>query len=207
MRVHAVPATVTVPRDAQLADVVFADDRANGDFVLFQRRSAGSWRPVMARQFAADVRDLAAGFLAAGIQPGERVALLAATSYEWTLVDYALWTVAAVPVPIYETSSAEQVRWVLEDAGPVAVVVEREAHRHLVEEAADGLPGPVQVWQIGGGLDRLREDGLDVDDAQLRERRLAVSVDDLATIIYTSGTTGRPKGCMLSHGNLLYEAR
>ncbi|MBO0817072.1 MAG: long-chain fatty acid--CoA ligase, partial [Actinobacteria bacterium] len=208
MRVHTVPATLTVPPDAQLADVVFAADRANGDLVLFQRRSADGWRPVTARQFAADVRGLAAGFLAAGIQPGERVALLAATSYEWTLVDYALWTVAAVPVPIYETSSAEQVRWVLEDAGPVAVVVEHETHRRLTEDAADGLSGPLQVWQIGGGgLDRLREDGRDVDDAQLRERRRAVSGDDLATLIYTSGTTGRPKGCMLSHGNLLYEAR
>jgi long-chain acyl-CoA synthetase len=208
MRVHAVPSPVTVAPDAQLADVVFADDRVNGDMVLFQRRSADGWRPVSARQFAADVRSLAAGFLAAGIQPGDRVALLAATSYEWTVVDYALWTVGALPVPIYETSSAEQVRWVLEDAGPVAAVVERETHRRLVEDVAAGLSGPLQVWQIdGGGLDRLREDGRDVDDAQLRERRRAVSADDLATIIYTSGTTGRPKGCMLSHGNLLYEAR
>ncbi|MEV1168441.1 AMP-binding protein [Nonomuraea sp. NPDC049784] len=208
MRTYAVPAPITVAPDAQLADVVFADDRVNSDMVLFQRRSAGSWRPVTARQFAADVRSLAAGFLAAGIQPGDRVALLAATSYEWTLLDYALWTVAALPVPIYETSSAEQVRWVLEDAGPVAVVVERETHRRLVEGVAEGLSGPLQVWQIGGGgLDRLREGGLDVDDAQLRERRRMVSADDLATIIYTSGTTGRPKGCMLSHGNLLHEAR
>jgi long-chain acyl-CoA synthetase len=208
MRVHAVPATITVAPDTQLADAVFADDRANGELVLFQQRSAGGWRPVTSRQFAADVRSLAAGFYAAGIQPGERVALLAATSYEWTLVDYALWTVGAVPVPIYETSSAEQVRWVVEDAGPVAVVFESETHRRILEEVAGGLSGPLRVWQIGdGGLDRLREDGLDVDDAQLRERRRAVSADDLATIIYTSGTTGRPKGCMLSHGNLLYEAR
>ncbi|UBU10568.1 AMP-dependent synthetase/ligase [Nonomuraea gerenzanensis] len=208
MRVHTNPAPVTVAPDTQLADVVFADDRANGDIILFQRRTAGGWRPVTARQFAADVRSLAAGFLAAGIQPGDRVALLAATSYEWTLLDYALWTVAALPVPIYETSSAEQVRWVLEDAGPVAVVVEHDSHRRLVEDVAEGLSRPPRVWQIdGGGLDRLREDGRDVDDAQLRERRRAVSADDLATIIYTSGTTGRPKGCMLSHGNLLHEAR
>jgi long-chain acyl-CoA synthetase len=208
MGVHADSVTITVAPDAQLADVVFADDRVDGDLVLFRRRSAGDWQPVTARQFAADVRGLAAGFVAAGIQPGDRIALLAATSYEWTLVDYALWTVAAVPVPIYETSSAEQVRWVLEDAGPVAVVVERETHRRLVEDAAEGLSGSRQVWQIdGGGLDRLREDGLGVNDAQLRERRREATADDLATVIYTSGTTGRPKGCMLSHGNLLYEAR
>jgi len=208
MGVPAVPTPITVGPDAQLADVVFADHRANSDLVLFQRRSAGSWRPVTAAQFAADVRSLAAGFLAAGVQPGQGVALMAATSYEWTLVDYALWTVAAVPVPIYETSSAEQVRWVLEDAAPVAVVVERETHRRLVEDVAEGLPGTLQVWQIdGGGLDRLREEGRGVDDAQLHGRRRAVRADDLATIIYTSGTTGRPKGCMLSHGNLLYEAR
>jgi len=207
MRVHAVPATVTVAPAAQLADVVFAGDRMNSDRVLFQRRSADGWRPVTARQFAADVRGLAAGFLAAGIQPGERVALMAGTSYEWMLVDYALWTVAAVPVPIFETSSAEQVRWVLEDAGPVAVVVERESHRRLVEDVAGGMSAPLRVWQMGDGLDRLREDGLGVDDARLQERRESVSADDLATIIYTSGTTGRPKGCMLSHHNLLYEAR
>ncbi|WP_431918008.1 AMP-dependent synthetase/ligase [Nonomuraea jabiensis] len=208
MHTYAVPAPITVAPDAQLADVVFAEERVNGDLVLFRRRSAGGWRPVTARQFAADVRSLAAGFLAAGIQAGDRVALLAATSYEWTVVDYALWTVAALPVPIYETSSAEQVRWVLEDAGPVAVVVERETHHRLVEDVAAGLSKPLRVWQIdGGGLDRLREGGRDVDEAQLRERRRAVSAGDLATIIYTSGTTGRPKGCMLSHGNLLYEAR
>lgn len=208
MRVHAAPAPVTVAPDTQLADVVFSDDRVNGDMVLFQRRSAGGWSPVTARRFAADVRGLAAGFLAAGIQPGDRVALLAATSYEWTLLDYALWAVAALPVPIYETSSAEQVRWVLEDAGPVAVVVQNETHRRLVEEAAEDLLRPPRVWQIdGGGLDRLREGGHGVDDTQLRERRRMVSAGDLATIVYTSGTTGRPKGCMLSHGNLLHEAR
>ncbi|MFB4268425.1 AMP-dependent synthetase/ligase [Nonomuraea sp. GTA35] len=208
MRVNTAPAPMTVAPDAQLADAVFADERANSDLVLFQRRSAGGWRPVTARQFAADVRSLAAGFLAGGIQPGDRVALLAATSYEWTVVDYALWTVAALPVPIYETSSAEQIRWVLQDAGPVAVVAEHEEHRRLVDDASEGLPGPPRVWQIdGGGLDRLREGGRDVDDAQLRERCRMVSADDLATIVYTSGTTGRPKGCMLSHGNLLYEAR
>ncbi|QYC45172.1 Long-chain-fatty-acid--CoA ligase FadD15 [Nonomuraea coxensis DSM 45129] len=208
MRVSAIPAPTTVAPDTQLADVVFADDRVNGDLVLFRRRSDGGWRPVTAGRFAADVRGLAAGFIAAGIQPGDRVALLAATSYEWTLADYALWTVAAVPVPIYETSSAEQIRWVLEDAGPVAVVVEHETHRRLVEDASEGLPRPPRVWQIdGGGLDRLREAGRGVDDVRLRERRRTVSADDLATIVYTSGTTGRPKGCMLSHGNLLYEAR
>ncbi|WP_228010750.1 AMP-dependent synthetase/ligase [Nonomuraea phyllanthi] len=208
MPVYAIPAPIAIAPDTQLADVVFADDRVNGDLVLFKRRSDDGWRPVTARRFAADVRSLAAGFLAAGIQPGDRVALLAATSYEWTLADYALWTVAAVPVPIYETSSAEQIRWVLEDAGPVAAVVEHETHRRLVEDASEGLPRQPQVWQIdGGGLDRLREDGRGVDDARLRERRRTVSVDDLATIVYTSGTTGRPKGCMLSHGNLLYEAR
>src|SRR5690349_10835813 len=139
MHVHSVPATIAIAPDAQLADVVFHDDRVNSDLVLFQRRLADSWRPVTARQFAIEVHDLAAGFLAAGIQPGDRVALLSATRYEWTLVDYALWTVAAVPVPIYPTSSAEQIRWVLEDAGPVAVVVEHETHRRLVETAASGL--------------------------------------------------------------------
>ncbi|TDC09026.1 hypothetical protein E1267_08515 [Nonomuraea longispora] len=150
MRVHAVPAPMTVASDARLADVVFASDRVDSDMALFRRRSTGGWRPVTARRFAADVRSLAAGFLAAGIQPGDRIALLAATSYEGTLVDYALWTVAAPPVPIYETSSAEQVRWVLQDAGPVAAVVEHET-RHRAEDRHGGA-APAR----GRGPDRRR---------------------------------------------------
>ncbi|MBO0728531.1 MAG: AMP-binding protein [Acidimicrobiaceae bacterium] len=208
MRTHSVPATITVAPGARLTDAVFAEDRTNGSLVLFQRQTADGWQPVTAKQFAADVRALAAGFIAAGIQPSDRVALLATTSYEWTLVDYALWTAGAVTVPIFETSSAEQVRWVLEDASPVGVVVEADKHRQTVEQVSDVLAEPQKVWQIdAGGLQELREGGRDVDDAQVQTRRQVVSADDLATLIYTSGTTGRPKGCMLSHRNLLYEAR
>jgi long-chain acyl-CoA synthetase len=206
MREYGSPATVRIPPQDQLANAVFAPDRP--ELALFDRPTGSGWERVTAGQFTTDVRALAAGLLAAGIQSGDRVALLAATRYEWTLTDYALWTIGAVPVPIYDTSSAEQIQWVLEDSGAVALVVETSEHRHRLEDIHAGLPGLERVWQIDAGdLARLQQEGAGVPDAQVDERRSAVGADDTATIIYTSGTTGRPKGCVLTHGNLLYEAR
>jgi len=206
MREYESPSTIRIPPQDQLADTVFRGDRPGT--VLFDRPTGSGWEPVTAAQFAAEVRALAAGFLAAEIQPGDRVALLAATRYEWTLTDYALWTIGAVPVPIYDTSSPEQIRWVLEDSEAVATVVETSEHRHRLEEIHEDFPGLERVWQIDAGdLSRLRQEGAGVPAAQVDERREAVRADDTATIIYTSGTTGRPKGCVLTHGNLLYDAR
>ncbi|MEU1599544.1 long-chain fatty acid--CoA ligase [Streptomyces sp. NPDC005708] len=206
MREYESPSAIRIPPQDQLANAVFRDDRP--ELVLFDRPTGSGWERVTAARFASDVRALAAGFLAAGIQPGDRVALLATTSYEWTLTDYALWTIGAVPVPIYDTSSAEQIRWVLEDSEAVAMVVETSDHRHRLEDIQVDLPMLEQVWQIDAGdLSRLRQEGAGVPDSQVDERRGAVRADDTATIIYTSGTTGRPKGCVLTHGNLLYDAR
>jgi long-chain acyl-CoA synthetase len=207
MREYESPSAVRIPPHDQLATSVFRDDRSEA--VLFDRPTPGGrWEPVTAAQFATDVRALAAGFLAAGIQPGERVALLAATSYEWTLTDYALWTVGAVPVPVYDTSSPEQIQWVLENSEAVATVVGTAEHRRRLEAVDAALPGRDRVWQIDAGdLSRLRQEGARFSEAQVDERRRAVRADDTATIIYTSGTTGRPKGCVLTHANLLYDAR
>ncbi|MCN9244424.1 AMP-binding protein, partial [Streptomyces sp. RY43-2] len=195
MREYESPSTIRIPPQDQLATTVFRSDRA--ECVLFDRPTGNGWEPVTAARFASEVRALAAGFLAAGIRPGDRVALLAATRYEWTLTDYALWTVGAVPVPIYDTSSPEQIRWVLEDSEPVATVVGTSQHRHRLEEIQENLPGLERVWQIDAGdLSRLRQEGAHVPAARVDERRDAVRADDTATIIYTSGTTGRPKGCV-----------
>jgi long-chain acyl-CoA synthetase len=192
MREYGSPATVRIPPQDQLANAVFAPDRP--ELALFDRPTGSGWERVTAGQFATDVRALAAGLLAAGIQSGDRVALLAATRYEWTLTDYALWTIGAVPVPIYDTSSAEQIQWVLEDSEPVALVVETSEHRHRLEDIHAGLPGLERVWQINAGdLSRLQQEGARVPDARVDERRSAVCADDTATIIYTSAPPADPK--------------
>jgi long-chain acyl-CoA synthetase len=175
--------------------------------VTFSRRTAGGWQPVTSRQFADAVAALAGGLVAAGVEAGDRVGIMSRTRYEWTLADYAIWTAGAVAVPIYETSSAEQAQWILADSGAVAVVVETAEHQALVESVRDRAPELRELWQIeAGDLDAVAAGGADVPAERLAERRAALSADSLATIIYTSGTTGRPKGCELTHGNLLYVA-
>ncbi len=142
---------------------------------------------------------------------GDRVAILSATRYEWVILDYAILSVGAVTVPIYDTSSAEQVRWVLEDSGAVLVIAETEAHARLVKELSDELPNLRKILHLDSGgpaaLDELAEAAISVDIGQLDERLAGLRADDPATLIYTSGTTGRPKGCQLTHSNLLYETR
>jgi long-chain acyl-CoA synthetase len=197
--------TVDVPGDAALTDAVAANARAAGDTPVFSRKGADGWRPVTARQFADEVSALARGLVAAGVEAGDRVGVLARTRYEWTLADYAVWTAGGVAVPIYETSSAEQAEWILGDSGAVAVVVETAEHAATVESVRDRLPALRHVWQIDAGdLDRLAGSGGGVAEAELADRRARLGADSLATIIYTSGTTGRPKGCELTHGNLIY---
>ncbi|AKT52522.1 long-chain fatty acid--CoA ligase [Arsenicicoccus sp. oral taxon 190] len=187
--------------------------RRTPDAVMARRRQGSQWVPVTATRLAAEIAELAKGFVAAGIQPGDRVALMSKTRYEWSLVDLALWTAGAVPVAVYDSSSASQLAWILEDSGAVGVVVEGRSGVSLVEEIADGLPALTHRWSIdpadgAESLDALRARGegeADGDD-ELARRRAAMSRDDVATLIYTSGTTGRPKGCMLTHDNLLREA-
>src|SRR4051812_31804058 len=141
--------------------------------------------------------------MAAGIRSGDRVALISKTRYEWTLADYAIWFAGAVTVPIYETSSAEQVQWILGDSGAVAVIVETSAHAATVAQVRDGLPVLKQVWTIDSGmLEELTNAGGEVADEEIAARRSSLTGESLATIIYTSGTTGRPKGCELTHANL-----
>ena len=208
MHEFATPEAVSVSATAALTDAV--RDRATSapDEVLFSRKVDGRWAPVTAKEFATEVAALAAGLVASGVQPGDRVGLMSKTRYEWTLCDYAIWTAGAVSVPIYETSSAEQVQWNLGDSGAVAVVVESAAHAAHLASVRDRLPDLRDVWQIDGrGLEDLAAAGREVPDAELEARRASVTADSLATIIYTSGTTGRPKGCELTHRNLLVVCR
>ncbi|MCG5458774.1 AMP-dependent synthetase/ligase [Micromonospora sp. PSH03] len=209
MREFSVPPIVTVGDAANLTDPVWDNAEVAPDTVQFARptpRTDGTvteWTEVTCLQFRDEVAAVARGLIAAGIEPGVRVGLMSRTRYEWTLLDYAIWAVGAVTVPIYETSSAEQAAWILEDSNAVAVVVESEAHAALIAGVRHRLPELGQVWQIdSGGVDELVTTGATVELAEVERRRKAVRAGDLATIIYTSGTTGRPKGCVLTHRNM-----
>ena len=207
MREFSIPALVEVADTATLTDVVFDRASQSPELVMLRKRAAdGQWRDVTAREFGAQVRDLAKGLLAAGISAGDRVGLMARTSYAWTLIDYALWAAGAVTVPVYETSSAEQVEWILSDSGACAAFAETTAHAATIEARRPALPDLARVWQVEA-IDELASSADAVTDSELEQRLGARKADDLATIIYTSGTTGRPKGCELTHANLLSGAR
>jgi long-chain acyl-CoA synthetase len=163
---------------------------------------------------------VAKGLAASGIQIGDRVGIMSRTRYEWTLLDFAIWEAGAVPVPIYETSSAEQVEWILSDSGAVAVFAENSVNAATIEYARGGASGKIggapelkNVWIIEpgdgsrGAIEELSSAGSGLPDSELDHRRSAATPDSLATIIYTSGTTGRPKGCTLNHGTFLSETQ
>jgi long-chain acyl-CoA synthetase len=206
VQVHefSVPPIVTVGDAANLTDPVWTNAEVAPDAVQFVRGVGGGGRTdVTCRQFRDEVVAVARGLVAAGISPGDRVALMSRTRYEWTLFDYAIWTAGAITVPIYETSSAEQAAWILADSGAVAVVVETPSHAALVAGVRDRLTELREVWQIElGAVDQLAAAGESVDLAEIEVRRSSLKADDVATIIYTSGTTGRPKGCVLTHRNM-----
>ncbi|GAA3802157.1 AMP-dependent synthetase/ligase [Sphaerisporangium flaviroseum] len=207
MREYSVPVLVDVPASANCVDTVFRRGEQEPDAVVISRNTGDGWTPVTAAEFRDQVAGVAKGLIDAGIQPGDRVGLMSRTRYEWTVADYAIWAAGAVSVPIYETSSADQVNWIMSDSGAKGIVVETEAHEETVREAIADLPGAPAIWRIDGGVfAELTANGADVPDETLKERRLARGGSDLATIIYTSGTTGRPKGCRLTHDNLMFTA-
>ncbi|KQS08235.1 long-chain fatty acid--CoA ligase [Curtobacterium sp. Leaf183] len=176
--------------------------RATPDRPILAERHGDTWTTITAAEVERRVRGIAKGFVAAGLEPGAHVAILSRTRLEWTLVDFAVWTAGLVSVPVYETSSPDQVRWILGDSESVAVVVEQEEHARRVAGIAADLPHLGQHWTIdGGGLDDLTRLGEDVTDDELDARTADVHGHDDATIIYTSGTMGRPKGCVLRHDN------
>jgi len=178
--------------------------------VIFERSTGlgGSWAPVTVAEFVREVTALAKGLVARGLEPGDRVAIMSRTRYEWTLTDFAVWFAGGVGVPVYETSSAEQVEWILASSGASAAVVETAAHAAVVGQVRDRVPALRDVLVIDeGALAGLVTEGADVPDAEIERRRSLATADDLATIIYTSGTTGRPKGVELTHGNFVDNAR
>jgi long-chain acyl-CoA synthetase len=219
VREFSLPALAEIPATANLASAVFRRAAEQPQAVVLRRPgasgvpegSSGSWvwADVTASQFKDQVVALAKGLVAAGIEAGDRVALMSRTRYEWTLIDYAIWTAGAVTVPVYETSSAEQAEWILGDSGARACFVETAGHEDTIGSFRDRVPALEHLWRIepGAALDALRAAGADVSDEVITERATAAKATDLATIIYTSGTTGRPKGCELTHENLLADVR
>ncbi|MBC7560541.1 MAG: long-chain fatty acid--CoA ligase [Dermatophilaceae bacterium] len=192
--------------DESLSDDVFTHAEQVPEQVGFSRPVDGRWVPVTYRELAEEVTRLAAGLIAAGIRPGDRIALCSHVRYEWMLCDFAIWAAAGVTVPIYETSSAEQIEWILSDSGAVAAFLETPAHASTVAETQLSRPDLRNVWVIEpGGIEALIRAGRSVSDETVMKRRHEVKSGSLATIIYTSGTTGRPKGCEITHANLLNE--
>jgi long-chain acyl-CoA synthetase len=206
VREFSVPATTEVGPDEALTDYLATNVAQHGGETGFRVRRTGQWQDVTWREFGDQVAGVAKGLIAAGVAPGDRVALQAKTRYEWTVLDFAIWTAGAAVVPIYETSSADQVAWILSDSGATAAIVERDEHAEAVESVRDQVPDLRSVYVIDdGAIDALTQGGKDVPDSELAARRATLNADSLATLIYTSGTTGRPKGCELTHGNFLFE--
>jgi long-chain acyl-CoA synthetase len=206
VREFSVPATTEVGPDEALTDYLATNVAEYGEQVGLRVRRDGQWRDVTYKEFGEQVAGVAKGLIAAGVQPGDRVALQAKTRYEWTVCDFAVWTAGAVVVPIYETSSADQVAWILSDSGATVVIVERDEHAEAVDSVRDQAPDLKAVYVLDDdAVGQLTEAGRNVPDSELDARRATLNAESLATLIYTSGTTGRPKGCELTHGNFLFE--
>ncbi|NCW34794.1 MAG: long-chain fatty acid--CoA ligase [Actinobacteria bacterium] len=172
--------------------------------IMVSRPLGDGWQPVSARELEAEIRATAKGLIAAGVNIGDRVAIMARTRYEWTILDFAIWFAGGVTVPIYETSSAEQVDWIMTDSHSVAIIVETPQLRDLVKPVLPSFTA--NIWTMTENvLAQLAYLGRDVSDAEIDRRRGALNPDSLATLIYTSGTTGKPKGVQLTHGNFLAE--
>lgn len=208
MREFTVPAMATAPQVGGLADAVFDNAAADPQRVALARKDDhGTWQDVTAAEFREQVLALSKGLLAEGIRFGDRVAIMSRTRYEWTLFDYALWAIGAQVVPVYPTSSAEQVYWMMHDAEVQAAVVEHEDHAMTIGSVIDKLPMLKRLWQLNSGAEaELSAAGSHISDDVVHRHRLALTPDSTATVIYTSGTTGRPKGCVISHANFMAES-
>ncbi|MFE4612004.1 AMP-dependent synthetase/ligase [Streptomyces niveus] len=207
VRQVSVPPLVPPAPDGSLADIPFDNAQdAPDEAVLSRKQPDGRWRDVTAADFADEVRAVAKGLIAEGLRPGDRLAIMARTTYEWTLLDFAAWAAGLVTVPVYPTSSAFQTRWILQDSGAVACAVESAEQARLVSHERRQLPDLAHLWTFdSGAVDALRAAGADVPDEELDARRAELSPASLATLVYTSGTTGSPKGCVLTHANFMAE--
>ncbi len=204
-----VPAVVEADPEANTTDLLIARVAATPDQALFALPTAeGGWSDVSAKEFLSQVVALAKGFVAAGVEPGDKIGLMAKTSYEWTLIDFATWFAGAVLVPIYETSAPSQILWNLTDSGATGIITQTPDHFARFDEIRADVPAIRNSWQIDlGDLDKLAASGTGVTDEEIERRRNIAKGSDVATLIYTSGTTGKPKGCMITHSNFVELSR
>ncbi|MFC9893930.1 AMP-dependent synthetase/ligase [Nocardia sp. NPDC127579] len=210
MREFEVPASYTIPAGANNSDNVFRHAEQSPDAVLFNVSNGnGGFTDVTAAEFAKAVTGVAKGIIASGIGFGDRVAIMAATRYEWALIDFAIWAAGGCTVAIYDSSAAEQAKWILQDSATKLLIVENDKHRATIAEIEPGtLPELAETLQIDqGAVDQLIERGAHLDDSVVHERRKQVGAESPATLIYTSGTTGRPKGVVLTHANLYGQSK
>ena len=201
MQSYDVPPLVVSEPSENITDLLVNRVKATPDLNLFAiETKPGVWVDLTAKEFERRVIEVAKGLVAAGVQPGQAIAIMSRTRFEWALIDFAIWYAGAVSVPIYESSAPAQIEWILSDADCVALFVENEEHNSRFEEIKQGAPLCRQVWQIeNGAVEALSKLGKDIDDETIESRRKSSGLYDLATIIYTSGTTGKPKGCELLH--------
>ncbi len=205
MKEFEVPAMVAADPEANTTDLLVDRVAATPDRALFAIPTAdGGWSDVTSAEFLRQVTELAKGLVAAGVEPGDKIGLMAKTRYEWTLIDFATWFAGAVLVPIYETSAPSQILWNLTDSGAIAIITENADHYARFDEIRADVPAIRNVWQIDlGDLDKLAAAGTGVADEEIERRRRIAKGSDLATLIYTSGTTGKPKGCIITHSNFV----
>ncbi|WP_280248121.1 AMP-dependent synthetase/ligase [Nocardia abscessus] len=210
MREFEVPASYTIPDDANNSDNVFRHAEQAPNAVLFNvPNGSGGWQDVNAAEFAKTVTGVAKGLIASGLDFGDRVAIMAPTRYEWAVLDFAIWAAGGCTVAIYDSSAAEQAKWILQDSATKLLILDSDKHRKVIDEIESGsLPDLREILQIDkGALDELISRGADLDDQAVHDRRAQVGAQSPATLIYTSGTTGRPKGVMLTHANLYAESK
>ncbi|MFZ5848114.1 MAG: AMP-dependent synthetase/ligase [Actinomycetota bacterium] len=206
MREYATPPVADSPVRGNLTDDLLTRARVAPDDAALARKTSAGWEDVSTVDFLAEVRAVAKGLVAAGIEPGQRVGIMSGTRYEWTLLDYAIWYAGGAGVPLYETASPDRTAWILSDSGAVALVCETTTQAAAVDEIGDQLPDLRRRWVIDeGAIEELTALGAGVSDEQLERRRSTAGPADLATIVYTSGTTGRAKGCPITHGALVSE--
>ena len=202
----SVAAIIPPPTSGSLVDDIVDNAQTAPQRVALSVNRGGAWVGVTSKQFLDQVKAVAKGIVASGVEPGQRVGIMSRTRYDWTVADYAIWYAGATVVPIYETSSAEQVEWILGDSNAVGVFLESAKNKKVFDEVADRIPDCTRAWIFDdGALDTLVAAGAGISDEELESRRATLNPESLATIIYTSGTTGRPKGCMLTHGNFMFE--
>jgi long-chain acyl-CoA synthetase len=206
MRHASTPALVPAPTQGNLTDHVETNGLQFPSTVALSIETSSGWTPMTCQEFRDQVRGVAKGLIADGLQPGDRIAIFSRTRPEWTIADYAIWYAGGITVPIYETSSAEQVQWIMQDSHVIATFFEATRTLYPFNEIKNSVPHmSLQYVFADHALTELIERGQTISDAQLDERRAIAQPHDVATIIYTSGTTGQPKGCMMTHGNLMAE--